>query len=461
MRTLVLQILLLLLVSTFAAGQQADTTRVIELAQKADEFRNKDRKSALQYAHEARALAGKLSYKTGLMRVHTLLGIIYMQDSKYPEAISHYDTALTHAIGLMDPRGQARIYNNKAMVYFEQSANAQALENYLKALRINESGNYKRGIYSNYANMGNVYESLGDTQKALACYERALRLARELGDRLQEGGQLGNLGITYFRMGDFGKALQFEREALQIAREIGDPEAESIDLSSIANTFKALKQYDSAFAAYQAALAIDRRLDRKDGIAVNLANLGALYKDKGETEKAIAYCLQAEAIAREASVLYILQQVYKDLSELYETKRAYTEALRHYRNYVNVRDSIFNEENTKKMVRSEMNFEFEKKEAAARLEQDKKDAIAVAEAKRQRILLFSISAFGLLVLGFAAFAWKSFLQKKKANEEISRQKHLIEEKQKEILDSIHYAKRIQRTLMPTDAYITRCLTRTR
>ncbi|MGZ3865682.1 MAG: hypothetical protein ACXVC6_04800 [Bacteroidia bacterium] len=40
-------------------------------------------------------------------------------------------------------------------------------------------------------------------------------------------------------------------------------------------------------------------------------------------------------------------------------------------------------------------------------------------------------------------------------DEIENKKALLEEKQKEILDSIHYAKRIQRTLLPSEKYIAR------
>ena len=40
---------------------------------------------------------------------------------------------------------------------------------------------------------------------------------------------------------------------------------------------------------------------------------------------------------------------------------------------------------------------------------------------------------------------------------ISLQKEIIEVKQKEILDSIHYAKRIQTTLLPSNKYIERHL----
>jgi two-component system, sensor histidine kinase PdtaS len=43
--------------------------------------------------------------------------------------------------------------------------------------------------------------------------------------------------------------------------------------------------------------------------------------------------------------------------------------------------------------------------------------------------------------------------------EIANQKGIIEEKNKSILDSIHYTKKIQQSLLPTELYIERTLTR--
>jgi len=108
-------------------------------------------------------------------------------------------------------------------------------------------------------------------------------------------------------------------------------------------------------------------------------------------------------------------------------------------------------------VRLEMNFEFDKKEAAAKLEQEKKEAVAVAESKKQKIIIWSVCGILLLVLFFAVFAYRSYLQKQKANVEITAQKHIIEEKQKEILDSIYYARRIQRSLLTSEGYIEKSL----
>jgi hypothetical protein len=45
--------------------------------------------------------------------------------------------------------------------------------------------------------------------------------------------------------------------------------------------------------------------------------------------------------------------------------------------------------------------------------------------------------------------------------EVEKQKHLVEEKQKEILDSIYYAKRIQVAQIPTENRVEQVLSRLR
>lgn len=49
----------------------------------------------------------------------------------------------------------------------------------------------------------------------------------------------------------------------------------------------------------------------------------------------------------------------------------------------------------------------------------------------------------------------------KAERQLEERKRMIEEKQKEILDSIHYAKRIQKSLMPSDANVRKMLDKQR
>ncbi len=111
-----------------------------------------------------------------------------------------------------------------------------------------------------------------------------------------------------------------------------------------------------------------------------------------------------------------------------------------------LKDIIYNVEKNKELTRHELNYEFEKKETAAKSAQEKKDAVA-------KLILYSVSAgFGLVLL-LAVFIFRSYRQKQKANVIINEQKMLVEEKQKEILDSIYYAKRIQNAHLPNEKYI--------
>ena len=68
------------------------------------------------------------------------------------------------------------------------------------------------------------------------------------------------------------------------------------------------------------------------------------------------------------------------------------------------------------------------------------------------MLLQFLIAFLFMVI-VAGVSFRAFRHKQKANEIISHQKLLVEEKQKDILDSIRYAKRIQKSLLPTEKYI--------
>jgi hypothetical protein len=142
----------------------------------------------------------------------------------------------------------------------------------------------------------------------------------------------------------------------------------------------------------------------------------------------------------------------------FETKD-FKNAFNYYKQYIALKDTLKNEENIKKITKASMEYEFAKKEAATKLEQEKKEAIAAAESKKQKVIIFSVCGILILVVLFGIYAFRSFLQKKKINIEISRQKQIIEEKQKEIVDSIYYARRIQNALITNERYIDKSLTR--
>jgi serine phosphatase RsbU (regulator of sigma subunit) len=86
------------------------------------------------------------------------------------------------------------------------------------------------------------------------------------------------------------------------------------------------------------------------------------------------------------------------------------------------------------------------------------------ENKRVFVQLVASAVIGLLVLVLLLFSVRAYRIKRRDNVLLNEQKHeievqkfVIEEKQTEILDSIHYAKRIQATLLAQESVIRRHL----
>jgi len=107
-------------------------------------------------------------------------------------------------------------------------------------------------------------------------------------------------------------------------------------------------------------------------------------------------------------------------------------------------------------VQAEMNYEFEQKQTTEQAKRDKEQAIAEQERKRRDILLYSFMFGFALMLTLAFIIYQGYKQKRRDNliiieekKEVERQKALVEEKNKEVMDSIMYAKYLQDAILPT------------
>ncbi len=90
-----------------------------------------------------------------------------------------------------------------------------------------------------------------------------------------------------------------------------------------------------------------------------------------------------------------------------------------------------------------------KKEYTARLEQEKKDAVALEEKEKLKAIRnsFIIAFIGAFLI--AVFIFRSYHLKQKANSIITAQKQEVERQKIAITDSINYALKIQESILPT------------
>lgn len=153
------------------------------------------------------------------------------------------------------------------------------------------------------------------------------------------------------------------------------------------------------------ALVLSRKIDYKRTIAKCYIELGRLDILKKNYKEAKIYFDSSLVISKNIEVKDIIQDAYRGLFQLDSAIANYKEALGNFKKYIAFKDSIVNEANQKKIVQAEMNYEFEQKQASAKAEQDKKDAIRnaeeikqTAEYKTQKIITILIASIAVILI---------------------------------------------------------------
>lgn len=106
-------------------------------------------------------------------------------------------------------------------------------------------------------------------------------------------------------------------------------------------------------------------------------------------------------------------------------------------------------------METQLQYEYAKKHLADSLQvvQDKKiNELKFSKEKNQRYFLM---AGILLIAVFSIFMFNRYRLTKKQKHIIQLQKELVEQKQKEVIESLNYAKRIQQSWLPTVKFLER------
>ena len=473
---------------TLLITDKADTNKVNHLNDLSLQFIDiGEYDNALKYANKALAQANALieSYKNnagavakgwadGIASAYQNIGNCYNYQGNYAGALKKFTLALKIRIEIGDQKRVDACYNSIGFVYEEQGIYSKAIDNYLKSLNSNEVLKNREGIARALCNIGNIYKKQSDNSKALVYFFKSLKLAEELGNKNGIIINLCNIGVINQDQKEYAQAVSNYFKALKISEALGDKGRIEELNGNIGAVYYDQGDYSKALEYYFKASAMAEELGAKSEIGFQFSNIGELYTTTRKYKEAEQYLKKAIDIEENIGALDLVRQIEEKICKLYDKTARYKLALIHYKKAVALKDTIFSQENKKQLVQKEMQYEFDKKETAAKAGQDKKDAVGEAESKKQKIILGS-TAFGLLlVIVFAGFIFRSlsitrkqkniievqkdevFKQKDIAEElrELSEnQKHIVEEKQKEIIQSITYAKRIQTALLTSDNYI--------
>ena len=247
------------------------------------------------------------------------------------------------------------------------------------------------------------------------------------------------LARIYNDLGKFDSAMVYARKAGDLALKIGDMSGYAYALTNLGSVHNALKQHDSARYWLKQSLPYSRMVNDKRLEFSALANIAASLIQQNNTDSALLYVEQAMPMREQLNLRDYDKDLAKILAEYYFRKGEFREAYGHLMTHATLRDSSYAIDINQRIADMQEKYETQKKDRENRFLEAENNNI---RASRNYLLVILVLAIISIIGGVLAF-----MKIKKANRVINRQKALVEEKQKEILDSINYARRIQFALI--------------
>lgn len=197
-------------------------------------------------------------------------------------------------------------------------------------------------------NIGNVYMVNDEDSVAAVYFEKSIEIEKNLGDsrRSQLASRLGNISTAYMKLGRCEDAIFAAEEGLRIDKEIGRPNKIAIRLNQLGDVYMACGRQQDAIQCEREAYSYFEKAGSKYGMSIVLHSLGKMYEQDSNIDSALFYFHISLECAEIIDNKLLIQEISKSLYNIYKDTNPRL-AVDYYEQYVNIKDSIFNEKNQK------------------------------------------------------------------------------------------------------------------
>lgn len=378
------------------------------------------------------------------------IGNLY-EDVNPSKAIEFYKKAYVVSLKLKSQFVKSNITNKLGTCYYFLSDYSNSLQFFIENLNTLTKIKNRSGVASCHNNIAIIYDELNDTVNALKHHMLALYIRKSLdqskmANKDEVANSYGNIGKTYYSMNNLEKALMYYDLCLKLSEETKNKKRVALMYNNIGTVYATNKKLDEANSYFFKAYNLYKEIGINEKIAMCLINIAEVHYLKSEYPKAIEKYNEALKISRNRQSLDDVKSCYEGLHNVYLELKDYETAHEYLTYYYQVKDSIFNEESTSQINELLTKFDSEKKDQEIELLQKDKEITAWLKNSLIVGILFIIIV-ALLIFSRYKVKHRANLELASKNQRIEEQKHILELHQKEIVDSINYAKRIQFSLL--------------
>ncbi len=382
-------------------------------------LRNNQKDSALSYAQKAKTLSKQLQNKKIEAVALFNLGNVEQSNSNLSLAIEFYRQAIVISNSLNYFEISIKCYLQIGDLYIQLSKNPEALQQYQKALDLSIKTDEK--LLEAYANsrIGRFYNLLQDSKNALLYLNTALEMFKVLKENKSVADVLANIGNVYMSL-DVNKSLSYYEQSSKIYKLYHDKESMAMVYANVAFIYQMSGNYLMAIKYHNASNDLYKKMGDSGSSMLYLKDVGNLIQVAPDSilqkigiqpnqrfQTAVNYELQALALAEAYKNPNQKQAVLSFLIPAYEQLKDYQSAYRYGRTYITLRDSLNGQNIKDEVLRKEMRYALDTKEAINKSKQEQK-------GKQQQIIR------NILMIGVGAFflfSWLVYTQRNKLKKE--------------------------------------------
>ncbi len=434
------------------------------------ELQSSDNSKAYEYGKSALAYYRKSKFNSEKATLYKLLGNIYYDFTSFDTAKIYYDSSLVIATMAKDSVLMSGLITNIGNVYGVKGDYQKCIEYFLSSLKIDEAIKNEKGMAKTLGNIGELHALMGNIDQSLQYHKQAIELFRKVKDETGISRSHNNIGLVLTLQKKYAAAEVELKTSLEIARRIKSTQDIANALGNLTNLFTNKKEYSKALEYAQEDFELCRSNGNVYAQTLSSNMIAFLYSKMGNFEKVHEYTTLSQQLASEIDSKYLISDLYKTLGYSAAEENDFRTAFEYMKKLNAFNDSLLNENNNKQIAEMAAKYETEKKENSIRL-LNIKNELQQTDLKKERYFKFLVGGIAVFIGIVALILYRNIRQKKRANllltqlnsevvtqrDEMKNQKEIIEEKQKEILDSIYYARRIQRALITSEKYIKRKL----
>ncbi len=374
---------------------------------------------------------------------------------------------------------------NKGYLYTQLGDQKTALYCFFYVLKLGEDKGDSTLISQAFNDIAMVYMELREYEKALNYNEKSLTISRSQNDLKNISFTLNNYGLVFLYLKDYNKATEVFNEALELKqkffRDETDPDERyylEVDIamleSNLGLVYKNQKKYQKAIDITEKATVIFKKLALDYYLIQSYYNLAELNLFENKLLTAKHYGELSVELDKNENYLEVKSNSYRILSEVYEKLENHDLALTYKVNSQILIDSFFRLDNKEALAEAEIKYEYDKKAFSDSLVNLQKQRVfdaslevKNAELKSQNRITNGIIFILFLIVVFSIILWLRFQKNQQEKDLIKEQKNImdeayieleenkieIEKKNKEIIDSIYYARYIQRALYPDEDHM--------